>query len=572
MLTASAQRSCKKIHPLSLGILVVAGCVPGYQSTPIPPCFFADDPDPACQSGQGHDGSGTGGGVPTTGTAFPGDSSGGDSESQGLSDGTSEVDAETTTSGSESTGPAVEPVPEIMDLDLDPDDPKSAGPVKVTVQAENAAEVWMTVDDGGEVALKPVGDEGTEFVGEIAVLGESWNGLHTVSAVARAGELESLPWEEMFTVTAPAAGTEAWKKKSTLAPSYGNAVAVDPQGEVYELFTESGNAGARCHVRRRDAQGDPVWPQDTTPLAVGVYCIGEDIKVAPDGTLWVLVNTKTANIWRWQLFNLDADGTVLDGAPEPSDVNEMGRGLDVNAAGDVLLCGVRPGTDLPDAWVHLRPPVGDGWTVPWPYKSGDTEFDERTKDCAFVEDRIVTVGEVFGKHDPNDQKKYSRGFVVEHGVNGVKLAEDVATDMLAWQGGYEAVALDKDGGYVVVGYTCDAKVVPCTPTEGVVTWFSLDALPAWEQPDPATATVWDVAASPAGGVVVAAEALKKDKGFLVQAWALGQNQPSWAYQGTPSDLQVATGIALSPYGAVYAGGVYLDGNVFAAGVVKLHPY
>jgi hypothetical protein len=71
---------------------------------------------------------------------------------------------------------------------------------------------------------------------------------------------------------------------------------------------------------------------------------------------------------------------------------------------------------------------------------------------------------------------------------------------------------------------------------------------------------------------VAAQALKKDKGFLVQAWALGQNQPSWAYQGTPSDLQVATGIALSPYGAVYAGGVYLDGNVFAAGVVKLHPY
>jgi hypothetical protein len=149
-----------------------------------------------------------------------------------------------------------EPVPEIVDLDLDPFAPKSAGPVKVTVQADNAAEVWMTVDDGGEVALEPVGDEGTEFVGEIAVLGESWNGLHTVSAVARAGELESLPWEEMFTVTAPAAGTEAWKKKSTLTPSYGNAVAVDAQGEVYELFTESGNAGARCHVRRRDAQGD----------------------------------------------------------------------------------------------------------------------------------------------------------------------------------------------------------------------------------------------------------------------------------------------------------------------------
>jgi hypothetical protein len=193
--------------------------------------------------------------VPTTGTTFPSDGSGAeDSEGQGPGDGTdtSEVDAETTTSGSESTGPAVEPEPEIVDLDLDPDAPKSAGPVKVTVQAENAVEVWMTVDDGGEVALEPVGDEGTEFVGEIAVLGESWNGLHTVSAVARAGELESLPWEEMFTVTAPTAGSEVWKKKSTITPSYGNAVAVDLQGEVYELFTEWGNQGMRCHVRRRD--------------------------------------------------------------------------------------------------------------------------------------------------------------------------------------------------------------------------------------------------------------------------------------------------------------------------------
>jgi len=404
------------------------------------------------------------------------------------------------------------------------------------------------------------------------VLGESWNGSHTVSAVARAGELESLPWEAMFTVTAPPAGSEAWKKKSSITPSFGNAVAVDLQGEVYELFTESGNAGARCHVRRRNAQGDVVWPQETTPLAVGVYCIGEDIKLAPDGTLWVLVNTKTANIWRWQLFNLGADGTVLDGSTEPSDVNEIGRGLDVNAAGEVLLCGVRPALQFQDAWVHLRPPVGDGWTVPWPYKSGDLEFDERTKDCAFVEDRIVVVGEAYGRHDQNQLWSTSRGFVVEFELNGVKLPEFVKPPSPALQSAYEAVAKDGAGGYVAVGYTCDAQMDPCTPTEGIVTGFSPGALLAWEQPVAATATVWDVAASPAGGVVVAAEALKEEQGFLVQAWALGQNQPSWAYQGAPSNLQAATGVALSLYGAVYAGGVYLDGNVFAAGVVKLHPY
>ena len=138
-------------------------------------------------------------------------------------------------SGSESTGPAVEPVPEIMDLDLDPDAPKSAGPMTVTVQVENAVEVWMTVDDGSKVALEPVGDDGTEFVGEIAVLGESWNGSHTVSAVAQSGELVSAPWIDMFSVTAPAAGSELWKKKSTITPSKGNAVAVDAQGASFHL-------------------------------------------------------------------------------------------------------------------------------------------------------------------------------------------------------------------------------------------------------------------------------------------------------------------------------------------------
>lgn len=574
MATLTTQRPGKKISPLGVGILLVGGCIPGYQDTPIPPCFFANDPDPACQSGQGHDGSGTGGGVPTTGTAFPGDgSSAEDSEGQGPGDGTdtSEVDAETTTSGSESTGPAVEPVPEILDLDLDPDAPKSAGPVKVTVQVENAVEVWMTVDDGGEVALEPVGDDGTEFVGEIAVLGESWNGLHTVSAVARAGELESLPWEAMFTVTAPAAGTEAWKVMNSITPSFGNAVAVDAQGDVYELITDVGNPDARCHVQRRDAQGEPVWPQESVQLADGTPCVGEEIEVGPDGDVWVLVNTVVEDVNRWQLFHLAPDGTLLD-EPQIGGFEEFGRGLDVNEAGDVLLCGTGPGVEVPDAWVKLLPIVGVGWKVPWVYELGNKKFDERAKGCAFVEDRIVVVGEVFGKHEPNDMKQFSRGFVVELGVNGVKLAQDVATGLPALQSGHEAVAPDGDGGYVAVGYTCDTKEVPCTPKKGVVKWFSFDALLAGEHPVLQAMTVWDVATSLTGGVVVAAQAHNKSTGFLVQAWASDSEDPFWEYQGALSSVQVATGIAVGSCGPIWAGGYYLDGNTLSAGVVRLHPY
>jgi hypothetical protein len=84
--------------------------------------------------------------------------------------------------------------------------------------------------------------------------------------------------------------------------------------------------------------------------------------------------------------------------------------------------------------------------------------------------------------------------------------------------------------------------------------------------------VWDAAASPTGEVIVAAQASKMQQGLLVQAWKPGVGDPTWTYQGAPSTLQMATGLALNLYGSIYVGGYYLDGDVLAAGVVKLHPY
>ena len=579
MSSSGSQKSGKTLGGVGLVSLVVGGCVPGYQHTPYPPCFLPDDPDPAChapQADEGGSGDGTTSTLTSSGPFSTGSTGTGGGGEAGAS--SSETGASSGESDTGTTGPEVQAPPMILGMTLGPGPGtpgscvlQSAGPVTVTVQVVDAAEVWMTVDDGEAVVLDPVGDEGAEFVGEIAVLGASWNGMHTVSAIAKSGELVSKPWPDMFTVDAPPAGLEVWKKKSAITPSYGNAVAVDAQGDVYELFTESSNQGERCHVRRRDAEGESVWSQDTTPLAVGVHCVGEDIEVDPDGTVWALVNTRQQNVDRWQLFHLAPDGMPLD-APQVSDYEEVGRGLDVNATGDVLLCGVRPGVMSENAWVKLSRPVGTGWTVPWVYKIASTDFVERTRDCAFVEDRIVVVGEVFGYHDENEQSPMSRGFVIEYGVNGVKLPEDVATAFPAWQSSYEAVAPDGDGGYVAVGYTCDAKSVPCTPTKGVVKWFTPGASLAWEQPVAAATRVWDVAASPSGGIVVAAQAVLKEEGFLVQAWALGQGSPSWDYQGTASSIQVATGLTLDLFGYISAGGFYLDGDTLAAGVVRLNPY
>jgi hypothetical protein len=224
----------------------------------------------------------------------------------------------------------------------------------------------------------------------------------------------SAPWVDMFSVTAPAAGSELWKKKSTITPSKGNAVAVDAQGEVYELFTEWNNPGARCHVRRRDTEAG-------SGVAAGRGRARSRSKLRWRGHRGRAGrhdlgagNTVVAGVNRWQLFHLDSDGMLLD-APQVGDFQEFGRGLDVNAAGDLLLCGVRPGTLDPDAWVRLSLSSGKGWTVPWVYKFEDKEFDERTRDCAFVEDRIVVVGEVFGQHAEFDPWKLSRGSVVEFG-------------------------------------------------------------------------------------------------------------------------------------------------------------
>jgi hypothetical protein len=77
--------------------------------------------------------------------------------------------------------------------------------------------------------------------------------------------------------------------------------------------------------------------------------------------------------------------------------------------------------------------------------------------------------------------------------------------------------------------------------------------------------------SPVGYMALAVQAAVEETGFLVEGWTVEQGSLLWDYKGTPSSLQVATGLAFGPYAAVYAGGFYLDNGLQAAGVVKLQP-
>jgi hypothetical protein len=569
MVRSPTQKTRSFLGLSALGLAAgLGGC---YQKTPFPPCWF--EGDPGCIGENASEGGSFPEGTTITPTSepLPGEGSGTTTGTEGHSGAILSSEAGLTETTSGTTG---ELVPVITGMTVMPNVVPSAGPVVVSVQAENAETVWMTVDGGEAVELAAVEEGGDEFSGEIAVLGESWNGPHIVSATAARGELTSPPWEEMFTVAAPTAGLEVWKKKSTIVPSYGNAVAVDGDSNVYELFTESSQDGERCHLRRRDVMGDSVWQGDTRVLAPGPDCIGEDVKVAPDGTVWALVNTWSGGVQRWRLFHLDSDGVELGGS-DVGDVHEVGAGLDVNPVGDVLLCGTRPATqDDDDAWVRLKPTVGMAWTLPWDYVPPSLPphtINERTKDCAFVEDRIVVVGEAFGQTDKNILLDQGRGFALEVSTNSAILVEAVSPPSPAWQSSHEAVAPVSSGGYVVVGHTCNKQDVPCAPTKGTVRWFELGGVLAWETPVSAAVTVRDVASSPAGHAVVAAQGVTQEYGFLMQAWSPGNDQPLWDYQGAPSELQVATGIAVDPFAYVFVVGYYLDEDAFASGVVKLHP-
>lgn len=549
---------------LAAGLVVasIAGC---YQRPAWPPCVLEVTPecwDSGSSGGVGESETETPGPIATVTTVHPTSSIGTDD------DGLESISS----SGSGELQP-----PTIVDMTLTPNPLKSAGIVAVEVTVKDAGvAVSMTVDGGEPIALVPTHDGATLFEGEIFVFGESWNGEHEVVAIATRDEEVSAPWPETFKVEAPAAGGEVWLDKSGPVPSFGNAVDVDDQGDIVELFTWSGMDGQQCLIRRRDSGGKKLWAGDGYQVAPG-DCVGEAVKFAPDRTIWALVNVYENGFPRWQLWHLGADGLPL-GPPEVGGLTHVGRGLDVNADGDVLLCGMAPATkDDDDAWVRLLPATAKPWTETWDYVDPIEEeehwFNERTKDCAFVEDRIVVVGEAWGKHHNGGLESQNRGFVVEFSPAAVRLAEVVNPPAFAWHSSHQAVAPDGKGGYVAVGYNCEPMTTPCNNTRGALRWFSLGATEVKMQPVTNADVLNDVALSPAGYAVVAGVALQIDQGFLVQAWSSDSSEPVLHYQSMQTQLQVATGIATDPVGFIVAGGYYQEADdSLAAGVAMVHPY
>ena len=491
-----------------------------------------------------------------------------------------EPDTSTSTTGSSTTEAPDRMPPVIDDLLLDPDFLGSAGSITVTVKVagEGAESVSIDVDGGDPFALTPAGD-GILFTGEITVFGESWNGDHQVTARATRQGKVSEAKQATFSVAAPKAGSEVWLKKgSELIPSYGAAVAVDEAGEVIELITRPTPQGQECHLRRRDGSGTPVWGGDTRWLAPGEDCVGEDLKLAPDGTIYALVNVYTDTFGSFQLHHLDKDGVPLGPVSELGSLGHLGRGLDVNDAGDVLLCGTKPAVTGLDAWTRLIPAAGVPWTKAWDYlnpkEPKPNKFDERTGDCALVGDRVVVVGEAWGPHDDQNVIDFqARSFVLEIDFSADLLTALVNSAEIAWHSGHVAVAPRGEDHYVTAGYRCLAKITPCLDTTATLSWFSVGAAEDHRQNETNARRFFDVSLSSAGYAVVAGQRIAPGQGFLVQAWPDAGLSPVLDYTSDKTKVQLANGVAVDSLGFIYAGGYFEEINdTLVAVVAKLHPY
>jgi len=565
------ERRVERIHARRVPLFALAACLPSSYTDTFPPlCDPSIEQCPPSESTSGS--TGTTGGDPTDGLHTV---TGPPTTGPATSD-------ESSTSSGGSTGPSEALPPVISKLTLMPAFLLSADHVDVIVEVEGegAESVTISVDQGVPATITADDMRGTSFSGKILVTGESWNdnNPHEVTARAlREGKM-SEPKTEHFTVNAPSAGSEVWLRKSGLVPSYGASVAALADGDVLELFTRPTPTGQECHLRRRlKKDGAPAWPEETRWLAPGEDCVGEDLKIAPDGTIFVLVNVFKNSVGRWELHHLDEKGHPLGPVTEVGQAEQLGRGLDVNAAGDVLLCGTQPTAQSLDAWVRLIPSAGLPWIQSYDYLDPDTmkpdKFEERTQDCAFVGDRLVVVGGAWGKHEKNFPDGQLRGFALELGLSNAVLEFVVNSAEAGWHSDHAALARDGDGGYITAGHRCATMVTPCTTTEGRVGWFELGGKQTHAHVVANARRLHDVARSPGGYAVVAGERTPLDSGFLVQAWPSDSVNAIFDYKPLTTPLQAARSVTVSEVGFIYAGGYFKEiDDTLRAGVAMLHPY
>lgn len=505
-----------------------------------------------------------------TTSATGGESEAGTDASDTASDSGSDTDSATSEADLTTTGEPVAP-PAITDHNLDPETIQLPGAIRAQIWAD-ADGVRMDLQDGTSVELTPAGAD--LFEGEIATASAIYNDDYHATFTPWRGDLEQgdlalgeavvLP----YTLDLPAGGSEVlFEVDYESGPGRVRALDVLPGSDVVELLTVAGN-GTRCELRRRDKAGKLLDVVDVYP---GADCDGLALEIDDDGALHLLVNIQSQGVWRWWLLEISEWGVPAKKIAH-GETGEAAHALALSPIdGTLAICGSAPTVepqDLTDAKVWI---VQDGSTsskaFDYPKNGWDHAFDEVARGCVFDAidpDRLLLIGEVFGKHDwENEDVKRNRRFDVLYDIK-----TDLGDVRVAGPGGLATqsfavdVAADPDGHIYVVGLVCDDA---CVAPEAQM--WTLDA-----EGDLASTTSLGVHDSKALGptrirwnhagdyLLIASGGLSGSKSaFTVRAFAPFKAEPLYTYVHQDAGLfHGASALASGPDGYVYAGGYGAD--------------
>ena len=527
-----------------LPLLGLLACVPPWE--PLLGCADAG----ACATGStGVDGDG----APTT------DLSDGIQTVTGNGEGSTSTGAAPDTDGSTTGEPAA---PRIVSFELSPNPIEFNGPIAVTVWADDAAGVRMELDDGAMIELV-TGEPGV-FHGEIAVRTGMLNGPHEAFLTPSRDGVDGETTPASYQIALPKPGSEGfWETGDLIGAGQVAAMGVLPSGHVVEFGTLTVNGTSQCYLRRRSKGG--AWgPGDLEILAPGDPCQAIDLVVGEEGGLYTLVNRQGMDGIRWWLAKISAWGQ------DPTNLGIGTKGETVSAlalhdSGAVAVCGHAPSPwSDDDAMAKIfRPDLpGEAWTFDYrpPPNFLPHQFDERTRDCVFTNDTLALVGEAYGVHG-SEKDKRERLSIVRFDIKSKDSIWTVATAGLKAQSGAQAVDVDDQGRLLVGGYTCDDA---CQP-EAELRIYDGDGDQAWPLSLGVFPTkqfaVQDVAWSPAGYAVVATGGMQgNETAFTVRAFAPDSALPLWTFARKDSQvLHLTLALALGAYGEVYAGGLGANG-------------
>jgi hypothetical protein len=549
--------------------------IAGLENSPV----CGDEPDDADCPVTGSSSSETGASSPALPTT-----SGGVEGVMTTTEDTAVTSSEPTTGDSTGSTTAEPPAaaPKIVSVALAPDEIVKAGAIAVQVEASNASDVTMTVDDGEPVTLAASGAD--FYQGAIEIYGSSMNGGHSVLITAKnAGLIDT--WLADFAVAAPPAGENIWLKTNAVPHSQTRAVAVDRDSNLYEVGTSGTGAAARLVASKRDEHGKISWP--------GMWMVyheqesrGEDVAMAPDGKIYVLGNYQDNDQHtRWWLARLDPAVGALVGDPEIGEVDEPARGLAVADNGDIVIAGTavvwgEQNADDVQVKIWILPTGGNGINKEWGYSPlmKNHKFSEVPEDVAIVGERIFVTGSVEGIH-PGDLDFISRKrlFVVEMNFNGVIARTYVAGNQPYQRSGGYAVADDGAGGVVTAGWACNDV---CTQV-GDMHWLKSGAEEftlhdrQQEVGNAGPAYALDVAYSPSGyNVFASAVGMSPGLNLALRVTGRRPKEPSpvLSYTFDTGEIEMGQAVAVGPHGYVWFAGLRMLDDTLWAVAGKCHGY